>query len=905
MRRYALRSRAFSLFACLSALLGFAVIAAAPPVNDQCGGAEVVTPAGPFPYLTAVTDLTDATTTGDPTSSTCADLPSLSRSVWYKFIPSTTALYTFSSCQDAPTGTTVPDTAIDVYTGTCGSSFSEVLNGCDEDSCGVSDLQAVSRNVQLFSGTTYWIVVWKFGAAPPASGQSSVQLRITQDLTPANDTCSNPTPLALNGVGYGTNSLAGLNYSIASPTATCYPGVGQSTPQNAAAGPDTVWTFTPPTTDTYSLKAQVTLGSGSLVLYTSPTCPSPGTLTCDASLVAANRNSLSTNWVSAEEVVCQSLTAGTPVYAFVDQTETFLNITGYTIEASRCVKEAEPNNTPAQAGPLACPVTGSIGVIGDQDFYALGAPPSGSSVFAMVDGVPAGPNNRFDMRVTTAADTLEYDSGNNSPAFGDFSSNVAGTRLTGAASYLKINYNGDATAAEPYRLYAVVQPPGGGAGGTSATLESEPNNTIANANAAGNMFFSGTTTGSDLDMFRFCAAQGDLIAMGMDGSPLRNGVTFNPALFLFDEDGGKLINADYTLGGTYYLDDTAFTASTASGSGLTATTPFSPGESATWRARYTGVYFAGARGGVSGSGSSNGDYLLSIAVNCQAGSQQSAPLSVTGNDTPDPVEPGGTISYTITLNNAGPNIALDAVLSDPLPAGTTFVAVAAPAGWSCTTPAVGANGTVSCTTACFPPGSAPFTLQVKVNACQASGTVLTNTATPSSKTVGAATAGAQTTLVTCDDANPCTDDTCNPAGGCLHANNSASCDDGNPCTTGDACVAGVCAGVTAPPPAEVHGVQVSRSQQTAGIVWDAAADATRYDVLRGPLDSLPVGAHPGAESCLGNDLQAPAVADPDPLADGAGFWYLVRSESACGNGSYGYQADHGSPTIERTSPTCP
>src|SRR5262249_18759308 len=34
----------------------------------------------------------------------------------------------------------------------------------------------------------------------------------------------------------------------------------------------------------------------------------------------------------------------------------------------------------------------------------------------------------------------------------------------------------------------------------------------------------------------------------------------------------------------------------------------------------------------------------------------------------------------------------------------------------------------------------------------------------------------------CDDGNPCTDDSCNPATGCVHTNNTAPCDDGNACT---------------------------------------------------------------------------------------------------------------------------
>ncbi len=44
-----------------------------------------------------------------------------------------------------------------------------------------------------------------------------------------------------------------------------------------------------------------------------------------------------------------------------------------------------------------------------------------------------------------------------------------------------------------------------------------------------------------------------------------------------------------------------------------------------------------------------------------------------------------------------------------------------------------------------------------------------------------------------DDDNPCTDDSCDPAAGAVHAANTASCSDANACTTGDVCAGGVCA----------------------------------------------------------------------------------------------------------------
>ena len=50
------------------------------------------------------------------------------------------------------------------------------------------------------------------------------------------------------------------------------------------------------------------------------------------------------------------------------------------------------------------------------------------------------------------------------------------------------------------------------------------------------------------------------------------------------------------------------------------------------------------------------------------------------------------------------------------------------------------------------------------------------------------------TLVDCDDDNPCTIDTCDPATGCVRTNvtDGTPCDDGNPCTIGDTCQNGTC-----------------------------------------------------------------------------------------------------------------
>lgn len=123
------------------------------------------------------------------------------------------------------------------------------------------------------------------------------------------------------------------------------------------------------------------------------------------------------------------------------------------------------------------------------------------------------------------------------------------------------------------------------------------------------------------------------------------------------------------------------------------------------------------------------DATVSTSVTTQV--TASADLSTGITDAPDPVTPGNNIVYTITVTNAGPSNAPSATLSDPLPAGTTFVSNTAPAGWSCTAPAIGASGTLSCSNASFALGSAVFTLTVKSGPTTPAGTIITNTATAS------------------------------------------------------------------------------------------------------------------------------------------------------------------------------
>jgi uncharacterized repeat protein (TIGR01451 family) len=98
-----------------------------------------------------------------------------------------------------------------------------------------------------------------------------------------------------------------------------------------------------------------------------------------------------------------------------------------------------------------------------------------------------------------------------------------------------------------------------------------------------------------------------------------------------------------------------------------------------------------------------------------------ANLGVTNSDVPDPVTSGGAITYTQVLTNGGPDAATNARITEQVPSGTTFQSIAAPAGFSCTAPAIGGTGTITCSTASMANGgSATFTLVVNVTAISGS-----------------------------------------------------------------------------------------------------------------------------------------------------------------------------------------
>jgi uncharacterized repeat protein (TIGR01451 family) len=122
---------------------------------------------------------------------------------------------------------------------------------------------------------------------------------------------------------------------------------------------------------------------------------------------------------------------------------------------------------------------------------------------------------------------------------------------------------------------------------------------------------------------------------------------------------------------------------------------------------------------------------VALALLLAAPATAGAPLadvSITKTDAPDPVAPGSDLTYTFVVTNSGPSGAGNVIVSDVLPASETFVSLTTPLGWTTTTPAVGANGTVSADIVVILNGFVgTFTLVVHIDAATALGSTITNT----------------------------------------------------------------------------------------------------------------------------------------------------------------------------------
>jgi hypothetical protein len=147
---------------------------AAAPTNDLCSGAMNIPGAGPFPFLTPVVDITSATTNGDPVLDPLLfPIGTVTRSVWFKFVPQTAGTYGITTCSDEGTLTTVPDTVMGIYTSPLPCVGPYLLQGVlgDED-CGPNGGwdQLLHRCLEILR---FWLLWFECASTQDYSAQHS------------------------------------------------------------------------------------------------------------------------------------------------------------------------------------------------------------------------------------------------------------------------------------------------------------------------------------------------------------------------------------------------------------------------------------------------------------------------------------------------------------------------------------------------------------------------------------------------------------------------------------------------------------------------------------------------------------------------------------------------------------
>jgi uncharacterized repeat protein (TIGR01451 family) len=160
----------------------------------------------------------------------------------------------------------------------------------------------------------------------------------------------------------------------------------------------------------------------------------------------------------------------------------------------------------------------------------------------------------------------------------------------------------------------------------------------------------------------------------------------------------------------------------------------------------------GASATLSGRALSRSGTVTMSANAVSACPSPTADLSVNAVGSQHSVAPGADVTYAITATNGGAFDAEDATMTATLPSDLGFGSVSTPAGWSCTTPAVGAAGAMTCTKARFAVGSMTFSLTAKVAAGITADKIVSLAVVVSSSTTDLDSADRTTTVDTSVDA---------------------------------------------------------------------------------------------------------------------------------------------------------
>ena len=540
------------------------------PVNDHPEDAQVIT--GPFPLLVyGTTVLADdsISTTVLPSPASDVDGPD----VFYSLTPDTAGTYRVQlwPWQHAPLRSS--DRQFTIY----------ILN---EDSIAIAGARApgsarpVYFDVTLSAGITYTIAV-DYNATTHDNFDFALVVDALNLTNP--DDCATaemlggPLPVVrVNDIDPALNDFA-----FEQGTGRC--GVAGTT---TAPGNDHVYNFTPTMSGDYAIEL---VSSGfDAVLYVNTACPPVYPEGC---LGASNHSAGGTSGAKHELVVV-TLEADVQYYIYVDNASTSAITGQYVLVIDDAfeyeINEIEPNDTAAEATPIATPLNGGqlVGPL-DVDYWAVTGL-AGDRVYAWVNNGGAS-NSTLDTDLaflkSDGMTLIEFDDedgdGADAPIedlryiYSTTSPVIAGARMSNDGThFFEVTDQSDTGTVHRYRFHVGVIP---------ATWipapECESNDSLDAADRSGKNYFAGAIVSTaDHDFYAFQAEVGDRVFIAFDGDPERDSdgslsanddpLAFHGKLVVYDPEGDVLISdisdsnsaqdpPDYPAQGGFFVARTA------------------------------------------------------------------------------------------------------------------------------------------------------------------------------------------------------------------------------------------------------------------------------------------------------------------------------------------------------------
>lgn len=199
------------------------------------------------------------------------------------------------------------------------------------------------------------------------------------------------------------------------------------------------------------------------------------------------------------------------------------------------VGETEPNNTAAQADPIAEGdfALANLNPIADLDYWTRSAG-SGHIVFARVDTTGAVPSMNSVLRIIAGDGSTVLAVNDNVRT--SVSSALGGISLPGGTFYIETN-EASSSSIVPYRLYQTVVDPA-----SQAQSEAEPNDIPATANPLTLPLMVGTLgTAAGVDVFFFDGTAGQDALVLLDNDPEKNTLICEAHVQILDTDGSTVL----------------------------------------------------------------------------------------------------------------------------------------------------------------------------------------------------------------------------------------------------------------------------------------------------------------------------------------------------------------------------